>query len=130
MSKYIYSYTSTFITMIILDYVWLDIIAKPLYKNELGSMLINKPNLGFAAMFYVVYVFGLVYFVIKPNVNDVGILRTLIVGALFGLIVYASYDLTNLSLLKGWTIKISIIDICWGTIVSAISVTAGKLAIN
>lgn len=130
MNKYLIPYIATFISMITLDYCWLNLIAEPMYKKEIGNLLSNNPNLVVALLFYIIYAFGLVYFVLMPNIDSRGIMKTLAVGALFGFVVYCAYDLTNLSLLNGWTLKVSVIDICWGTFVSAISVAVGKFVFN
>ena len=81
---------------------------------------------GFAALFYAVFVFGLIWFAVAPNVHVAGIKGTFIAAAIFGFFVYASYDLTNLALLKDWPLRLSLIDIAWGTLLSGISASAGK----
>jgi uncharacterized membrane protein len=127
MNKYLIPYIFILLTMVILDYFWLNIIAEPMYKKEIGDLLLTNPKLIVAMLFYLIYAFGLFYFVLIPNADANGIIKTLTVGAIFGFVVYSAYDLTNLALLNGWTLKVSIIDISWGAFVSAISVAVGKL---
>jgi uncharacterized membrane protein len=79
----------------------------------------DRVNIASAALFYVVFIVGLVYFVIGPNINDP--LMAFLSGAMFGLVTYATYDLTNLATLKAWPITITVIDLIWGTLVTAVT---------
>ena len=121
---------ATIIVMFVLDIIWLSMLAKPLYQQGIGHLMSNQPNLLFAALFYMVFVFGLIWFALKPNHQDKGLKSTFIAAVIFGFFVYASYDLTNLALLKDWPLKLSVIDIAWGTLLSGISALAGKVAFN
>lgn len=116
--------------MLVLDIIWLSMLAKPMYQQGIGHLMAAQPNLIFAALFYVVFVFGLMWFAVKPNRHVKGIKSTFIAAAIFGFFVYASYDLTNLALLKDWPLQLSLIDIAWGTLLSGISASAGKLVFN
>ncbi len=89
-----------------------------------------EPKLGFAAIFYLVYVFGLLWFALRPNAQTKGLKNTFIAGAMFGFFVYTSYDLTNLALLKDWPLKLSIIDITWGTLLSGSCAAVAKFVFN
>ena len=112
----------------VLDFFWLGFIAKKLYYAEIGKLLLDKPNLTAAVVFYVIYVVGVVMFVINPALakNDIG--YALGMGALFGLVAYATYDLTNLATLKGFSMKIVVIDMIWGMALTA-AVSAGTFFI-
>ena len=110
-----------------LDFVWLGFIAKKLYYSEMGKILLKKPNMFAAMLFYVVYVVGAVALVVLPALVDESFVQALSRGALLGLVAYATYDLTNLATLKGFSPKIVVIDLLWGTFITA-AVCAGSFA--
>ena len=116
--------------MFVLDIIWLSLLAKPMYQQGIGHLMADQPNLIFAAIFYMVFVFGLMWFAVAPNRHAKDLKSTFITAAIFGFFVYASYDLTNLALLKNWPLPLSIIDITWGTLLSGVSASAGKLVFN
>ena len=126
MLKFLPAYFAIIIAMFILDLIWLSQIAQPLYQAGIGHLMAAQPKLGFAALFYLVFVFGLMWFAVRPNVAAQGLKSTFIAGAIFGFFIYASYDLTNLALLKDWPLNLSLIDITWGTILSGICAAFGK----
>lgn len=109
----------TMASFIGLDSVWLAKIAPNLYKQQIGHLMATKPNLAAAALFYILYVTGLVVFVIKPAIVKESIMHALTYGALFGLVAYATFDLTSMAVLKDWPIKITVIDLMWGSILTA-----------
>lgn len=117
-------YLIALIIFVIIDGIWLGFIAKDLYKKEIGHLLASNPNWIAAVIFYLLFLVGLVYFVINPGVEKESIINVLISGALFGLLTYSTYDLTNLATLKEWPLKITIIDLIWGTSLSTIVSTA------
>lgn len=100
-----------------IDAIWLTIIANKLYKDKLGYLLAEKPSLGAAAIFYAIYIFGLVVFIIKPGI-DQSLVTVAWKGALLGLLMYATYDLTNQATLKNWPHVITIVDLLWGTFIT------------
>lgn len=87
--------------------------------------MLEKPLLGVAFTFYLLYVIGIVYFAVMPALETDSWVRAMTSGALLGLIAYATYDLTNLATLRGWSVKLSMMDTAWGTFVTSIAVTAG-----
>ena len=99
----------------LIDIVWLALIAKNFYQKHLGFIMAKKVNWPAALIFYVLFIIGLVYFAIDPAVkaNDIGV--ALLNGSLFGFMTYATYDLTNLATLEKWPLKITIVDLIWGT---------------
>ena len=103
-----------------IDLLWLGIIAKNLYAQQIGFLMTDKIRWGAALIFYALYLFGLVFFAIMPAFEQGNWSVALANGALFGLICYATYDLTNLATLKGWPVKIVIYDLIWGTFISAV----------
>ncbi len=104
----------------VLDFIWLGFVAKKLYYGEMGNILLEKPNMLPALLFYVIYVVGVVVFVINPALERSSWQHALGMGALFGFVAYATYDLTNLATIKGFSAKIVAIDLVWGAALTAV----------
>ncbi len=102
-----------------IDLLWLGVIAKDLYKDQLGSLLSHEVHWGPALLFYFLYMAGLVFFAISPALREADWLSSLLYGGFFGLVCYSTYDLTNLATLKGWPMKLVIVDLLWGVFISA-----------
>ena len=126
MNKYLTTYGATLVVMLLIDLLWLGVIAKPLYQQGIGHLMAEKPNLVAAAFFYLLYPVGIVIFAIAPDAASASWLKTFTVGALFGFFAYATYDLTNLATLKNWPVSLALIDIAWGSFISGLSALAGK----
>jgi uncharacterized membrane protein len=103
----------------VIDMVWLVVVAKDFYREQIGFLMKPEINWYAAIIFYLLFIAGLVAFVISPAVEKHSWLHALFYGALFGLITYATYDLTNLSTLKDWPVLITVIDLVWGMVLSA-----------
>ncbi len=103
----------------IIDMVWLALVAKGFYARQIGFLM--KPDINWAAaiIFYLLFIVGLVQFVITPALEKHSWTHALLFGALFGLITYATYDLTNLATLKDWPILVTIVDLIWGAVLAA-----------
>jgi uncharacterized membrane protein len=114
------SYLLTFVVFLMVDMLWLGVIAKNIYQKYLGGFLAENVNWTAAVIFYLIFVVGISIFAIYPAVNKGSVFNAIIMGALFGFFTYATYDLTNLATLKGWPLTIVFIDILWGTTLSAI----------
>lgn len=108
----------TAVVFLILDGLWLGLIARNFYKVQLGSMLAEKANLSAAGVFYIIYIVALLYFVISPSLESGNVVQALLKGAFFGFAMYATYDLTNLATLKNWPILVTIVDLVWGAVVT------------
>ena len=130
MTKYFAAYAATLVLMVALDLVWLGVIAKPLYQQAIGHLMAERPNIPVALIFYAVYAFGLMVFAVTPDQSGPGWSKAILVGALFGFFAYATYDLTNLATLKNWPVSIALVDVLWGTFVSAASAGVGRLALD
>ncbi len=102
-----------------IDMVWLALIARNFYKNQLGFLMRPEVNWSAAILFYVLFLLGLVVFVIEPALAKKEWVQALGKGALFGLITYATYDLTNLATLKDWPFTVVWVDMLWGTVLAA-----------
>lgn len=125
MSEFIIRYLVAGALFAVIDGIWLSFVANKLYRSQLGSLLLDKPNLPAAVVFYLVFLVGLVVFVINPALSSGDWKVALGLGALFGFVTYATYDLTNLATLKGYPLTITIIDLIWGTVLTAsVSVAA------
>lgn len=102
-----------------IDMIWLGLVAKNFYKNQIGFLMTPTVNWVAAIIFYLLFIVGLVLFVITPAVEKGSWTYALLFGALFGLITYATYDLTNLATLKDWPLLITIVDLAWGAVLAA-----------
>lgn len=118
--QYLYSYLITLITFLGIDSIWLTQVAPKFYQSQIGALMKKSPNLIAAFIFYLLFVMGLLYFVILPNMETKNISKIIISGALFGLITYATYDLTNLAVTKDWPVLVTIVDMIWGTLLTAL----------
>ena len=103
-----------------IDVIWLTIISKNFYAKQLGYLMSKNPNLLAALLFYLIFIAGLVFFVITPALDKKMWTQAFFAGAFFGLVAYSTYDLTNLATVKDWPIIITFIDLLWGTIVTAV----------
>ena len=129
MTKYLASYAAALVTLLVIDLLWIGVIARPLYQAGIGHLMAAQPNLAAALVFYLLFPLGLLLFAVLPSAGA-GWGRTLATGALFGFFAYATYDLTNLATLKGWPLGLSLIDMAWGSLVSAAASAAGKAALD
>lgn len=108
-----------FVVFMAIDFIWLGFISKNLYNRELGPIKKDKINWTAAIVFYVMYIAGLSFFVISPALDRNSLVYSIYAGAIFGLVAYATYDLTNLATMKGFKLKITVIDLAWGTFVTS-----------
>lgn len=107
------------VVFLALDLVWLTLVAPGLYEHFLGDLLAESPDAAAAFLFYAIFVAGLVYFVIAPAVAEQSARSALVRGAAFGLVTYATWDLTSLAVIEGFPVGIVPIDMAWGTVLSA-----------
>lgn len=103
----------------VLDLVWLTLVAKDLYERLLGDLLAEEPRPGAAVAFYALFLAGLVHFVVRPAVAQDSIRSALLSGGFFGLVTYATWDLTNLAVLKNFPVGLVAVDLAWGSVLSA-----------
>ncbi|PWB53914.1 MAG: DUF2177 domain-containing protein [Anaerolineales bacterium] len=128
--SYIKLYLITLITFFVIDIVWLGLVAGTLYRSYLGFLFAPTTNWVAAVLFYLLFILGILVFVVVPGLQDSSLKATLLRAVLFGLVTYATYDLTNLATVKNWPVLITVIDMAWGMVlsvlVSYISFLAGK----
>lgn len=130
MNKYLVAFLVVAVVMVAMDVLWLGFIAKPLYQDGIGHLMAERPQLLAALAFYMVYAVGLVVFVVAPRAGMAGWQSTALMAALFGFVAYATYDLSNLATLKNWPLWLSLIDMAWGALASAVAAASAKIAID
>lgn len=102
-----------------IDMVWLSVVAKNFYAKQIGALMKPEVNWIVAGVFYLIFIAGLIVFVISPAMAKSSWTHALLYGALFGLVCYATYDLTNLAVAKDWPLLVTIVDLLWGAVLSA-----------
>ena len=103
---------------IAMDLVWLGVVAKDFYRSQIGTLLKPDVNWTAAIIFYLIFITGLLVFVITPAIEKGSWMHALIFGALFGFVCYATYDLTNLAVAKDWPILVTLVDMVWGAVIA------------
>ncbi len=124
---YIIAYLATGAVFLAIDTIWLAFAAQRLYRPLMGEMLVESFRLVPAALFYVIYVAGIVVFAVVPALASDRWTTAASYGAFLGLFAYATYDLTNQATLKNWPVVVTVADLCWGTVLTAVAATAGFL---
>lgn len=118
MTQWIILWIAAAVLFLIIDMVWLLWLGRSFYVSEIGDLLRQPPSLGAAGAFYLLYVTGLMVMVVWPAVQEGSVGQAALYGAILGLIAYGTYDLTNLAVMKGFTTRIAIIDMIWGTVLT------------
>lgn len=116
--------------MLALDAIWLTTMARLLYQPQLGDLLTSEFRAAPAALFYLIYLSGVVYFAVAPSVQSGDWRRAALRGALLGLFGYGTYDLTNQATFRHWPWLITLVDLTWGTVLTALSAAAGFFAVR
>ncbi len=111
-------YFVTLLTFLIIDGFWLLLVAKNFYAKHLGYLMTKTPNLWAAGIFYLIYILGLLIFVIQPSLEKQSLTSAIFLGAFFGFCCYATYDLTNMATVKDWPLIVTIVDLIWGAVVT------------
>ncbi len=122
-SFYLKLYALTVPVFFIIDLIWLGVVAKGFYQKNLKTFLSPDVNWTAAIIFYLIYIVGILVFAVLPGVAKDSLRHAALWGALFGFFTYATYDLTNLALLKNWPLNIVIVDILWGMVLCAVVAT-------
>lgn len=128
--EYIWQYLAIAVIFVVIDGIWLTLIAKKFYQKHLGYLLKPKASLLPAAIFYLLYVLGIQVFALRPALQSGELLQAAVYGGLLGLLMYATYDLTNQSTVKDWPLKVTLADLLWGTFVTAATTVAAFLIFN
>jgi uncharacterized membrane protein len=112
-------YAVALTSFMVLDLLWLGVVARSFYRSQLGHLMRAEINWAAAVAFYVLFIVGIVVLVVWPAVERGSLGRALLLGALFGLVTYAAYDLTNLATLEGFPPRMVVVDLVWGTTLCA-----------
>ena len=127
---YVKLYLATLVAFLAIDMVWLGLVAPGFYRKYLAHLMAPKPNWLAAIIFYLLFIIGILVFVVLPGLQERSLGTTLLRAALFGLISYATYDLTNLATIRDWPVMVTVVDLIWGTVlstaVSFVSYMVGK----
>jgi uncharacterized membrane protein len=123
--RYVAAYCGAAIVFCVMDFIWLTKVANNFYRSHMGGLMAVEVKMVPAIIFYLLYLAGLVIFAISPALREQSWLLAVGLGLLLGIVAYASYDLTNMATLKGWSITLTLVDIAWGAFVSAVSAVAG-----
>lgn len=128
MTKYIVAYLAAVGTLVVLDIIWLGYIASGIYKSEMGALLADPINVPAAVAFYALYLVGLVIFAVSPGLEAGSVAKAALMGGLFGFFCYATYDLTGLAVIRDFPFKLALIDMAWGTVLSATTAAVATAA--
>lgn len=119
MLYYLKIYLCALVGFLAIDLVWLGVVARSFYRKQLGFLLADQPNWWAAIIFYLLFVAGMLVFAVAPGLQAGSLRKALLLGGFFGLITYATYDLTNLATVKNWPWLVTVVDMAWGTILAA-----------
>lgn len=128
MRNHLVAYGASLVTLLVFDAGWLSLMLKRVYKPLLGDLLSPNPLFGVAALFYLLYAVGVVVFAVDPALREKSVVTALGHGALLGFIAYATYDLTNMATLRGWSGTLTVIDMTWGAVLTGIAAAVAYLA--
>ena len=128
MPFYLKVYALSLVAFLAIDSVWLGFIARSFYRERLGHLLADDPNWWAAIVFYALFVAGVVVFCTAPALSAGSVEKAIYLGAFFGLVTYATYDLTNHATVKNWPAIVTVVDLVWGAILSATVSCAGYYA--
>lgn len=128
MKRLLVAYAACAVTMVAIDAVWLGVLALDFYQHTIGHLLADRPDFRAAALFYVLYIAGIVIFAVRPALDGGAWTRAAGLGALYGLFCYMTYDLTNVATLRDFPWIVAGVDIAWGMFISAVTAAAGYAA--
>jgi uncharacterized membrane protein len=123
--KLVWLYLISFGVFLAIDAVWLMTMSSRFYQPRLGALMAERPNLAVAVLFYLVYVVGVLVLAVAPGIDAGSVSKAALYGALLGLVAYGTYDITNLSTIKDWPVIVTVVDLVWGTTLTAVVATAG-----
>ncbi|MFM7084910.1 MAG: DUF2177 family protein [Hyphomicrobium sp.] len=127
MLKILVGFICSALWLLVIDGIWLTNMIS-VYRQHLGEILHDGVRLVPAILFYLLYLFGIAWFAILPSLENGGWQQAALNGAILGLLAYGTYDLTNQATLKTWPAFITLMDICWGTFLTASAAVVGTLA--
>ena len=122
------AFVGTLIAFLVIDLLWIAGVVRPMYDREVGDHLRSNPQLGAAAVFYLMYAAGIVYFAVLPGLEGGSVRTVLLNGAVLGGLAYGTYASTNYALLKGWSFSLAVADFGWGIVLTAVTALCGMFA--
>ena len=125
---YLIAYLVCIVVMGGLDFLWLSNTSASLYHRDLGPLLADNRNMAVAVIFYLIFIVGILIFAVRPALASGDWRTAALYGALFGFFAYATYDLTNFATMKVWTLRVTLLDIAWGTFLTGTVASAASLA--
>lgn len=124
------AYAGTLISFLLIDAIWLGLVARNFYQRQLGDMMLPSPNFSVAAIFYVFFAVAIVVLAVRPGLEAGSIWTAVGYAAVLGLAAYGTYDMTNLSTLKNWPVPMTIVDLIWGTVLTSVASACGYAAVR
>lgn len=124
------AYAGAVLTLLACDGIWLGLIARNFYRDQLGALMLPSPNLAIAALFYLLFAAAVVVLAVLPALSAGSIATAFLHGAILGLAAYGTYDITNLATLRNWPVVMSLVDMAWGTALTALTAVGGYLAVR
>jgi uncharacterized membrane protein len=118
MFYYVKLYIATLIVFFAVDLLWIGIAARAFYRKHIGFLLAPSPNWAAAIIFYLLFIMGLLFFVVLPGLKENSLKIIILRAALFGLITYSTYDLTNQATVNNWPLVVTVVDMIWGMVLS------------
>lgn len=125
---YAVAYAATLVVFVVVDLIWLGVVAKRFYRAQLDGLLAEQYSFRAAAIFYLAYPLGVVVFAIAPTYASGSWALAAAWGAMLGLFAYGTYDLTNLATLRNWPLRLAAVDMLWGTVLTAFAAACGQVA--
>lgn len=128
MKTLVVAYFGALISFLVIDAIWLGVVARGFYRDQLGELMLPSPNFPVAAVFYLFFAAAIVALSVRPGLEHGSVWVAAGYGAVLGLAAYGTYDITNISTIKGWPLTMSIVDMIWGTALTALASAAGYIA--
>jgi len=130
MKAFFLAWLAIIVVFLVIDAIWLGLVAKSFYRRHLGDLMLEQPKLHIAAVFYMVYAVAILVLASMPAAQTGSLIQALMLGALLGFTAYGTYDITNMATLKNWPTTMSVVDMIWGTCLTAITSAAGYIALR
>jgi uncharacterized membrane protein len=127
LTRYVLLWLVTVPVFFLIDLVWLGVVARDFYRSQIGSLMADPIVWPAAILFYLLSIAGIIFFAVVPAIDEGSWTKALLLGAAFGFFTYMTYDLTNLATLQGWPVTLAVVDIAWGTVLSATVATVSYL---
>lgn len=128
--KFLVAYLTVAVVFLVIDYIWLGFIMKDYFQTQLAHLMADEVKMGIAALFYLIFAAGVVLFCVYPALETGSIVKAALLGGALGFLAYGTYDVTNMATLRDWPVMMSVIDVSWGTGLTALCAAAGYWVTN